>query len=189
MENYIKIDDEIMRLKATGGTLIWYKEQFGTDYNQDLLELKIQKENQKIEDTFIKSVMIGSNLIWAMAKTVDTTIPMPQVWYLKYPALNIYNDQTFDIEVFNKVLEVANDTFDKSISMYNNDEREQGDPITAEGIISLCALCGLNIDDINKLPVGMIANVVTQYVNMRFGNDEDDEKNATQDDINNFFMM
>ena len=31
MENYIKIDDEIMRLKATGGTLIWYKEQFGTD--------------------------------------------------------------------------------------------------------------------------------------------------------------
>ena len=188
MERYIKIDDEIMRLKATGGTLIWYKEQFGTDYTQDLQSLRIHKESQSVENTLIKSIMIGSNLIWAMAKTVDITISVPQLWYAKYPAINIYNDKTFDIEVFNKVLEIANNIFNKSISMYNNDEREQGEPLTAEGIISLCALCGMNIDDINKLPVGMIANVITQYVKMRFGSDEE-EKNATQDDINNFFMM
>lgn len=189
MESYIKIDDEIMRLKATGGTLIWYKEQFGTDYTQDLQSLRIKKESQSIEDTLIESVMIGSNLIWAMAKTIDVNIPVPQLWYAKYPAINIYNDKTFDIEVFNKVLEIANNIFNKSISMYNDDDTEQGEPLTAEGIISLCALCGMNIDDINKLPVGMIANVVTQYVNMRYGNSDEEEQEATQDDINNFFMM
>ena len=62
-------------LKATGGTLLIFKEEFGKNMFNVISHL--DKLNEDIDIAF--------QIIWAMAKTADRTIPSFNEWYSDIP--------------------------------------------------------------------------------------------------------
>ncbi len=103
----IPIDGKQIRFKATGGTGYRYKAQFGREYIADAVTLQefsdtrqeIKKQvNGKTEITvtydYTKlSLQTPHNILSALAKTADDSIPAPQAWldsFETFPVMDIF---------------------------------------------------------------------------------------------------
>lgn len=85
MEKTLTIDGRAINFKCTGGTLMRYRNQFGSEFFADLASLSTAKKDpSKINFSVIE------NMTWVLAKTADPTIPDPQTWYDSFDEIDIF---------------------------------------------------------------------------------------------------
>ena len=117
LEKTIVIDNKQVRLKATAALPKRYKAQFGRDYFADLMKVakvfgKGMKRNFGIQDISFASLdhmdmEVFYDIIWAMAKTADRTIPDPLEWLDGFDAFPLK-------EIMDDVKELLTDTMPTS---------------------------------------------------------------------------
>ncbi len=76
MEKTIQIDGKNINFRCTAGTLRRYRNQFNREFLADLSKLAEIKEDMT-KFTFEPF----ENIVWAMAKTADNSIPDMQTWF------------------------------------------------------------------------------------------------------------
>ncbi|MCM3783668.1 hypothetical protein M3231_11855 [Neobacillus mesonae] len=59
--------------------------------------------------------------------------------------------------------------------------------MTLELLMTAALGRGLLLSDFDDMTIGMIYDFIYQYDNLRQGGDKEEVRNATQDDINDFF--
>ena len=178
MECTVTIDGKAIALKATGGTLIRYKEQFEEEYYDDVLKISAIKKNQSADlaEKIMLSAETGYKLIWAMAKTADNAIPNPDEWI-----------ETFEDFPITEILPVANELLTKSMNScrQGGEKSESGEQFSSENLVACCAICGFSTDDIDNRSIGFLMNCINEYAEIKSG-DSDKVRNATQADFDNF---
>lgn len=165
MEKTLKLGNEEIVIRASTAVLIYYKEQFGTEYMDDQKELKSTGDDNK-------AVLMGGQLIWAMAKAADENIKPPQEFYEEIG--------NFDLE---RAMIEAAELFDKSCQGVNNISNNGRSELTSEGIVSAALSCKMSLNDLNKLSLAMTINIIDEYCAMRNG--EEGYRQATQEDFDN----
>jgi len=106
MEKTIEIDGKQVRFKSTAATPLRYKTQFGKDFFSDLFKLyplakiteKEHKSEEEKEKAFAEAFQqidfeMFYNILWAMAKTADKSIPEPIEWldqFEVFPLMDIF---------------------------------------------------------------------------------------------------
>ena len=176
IEKLIQTKENAFVIKATAGALIRYKQQFGTEYLDDLKSIKnvdIADENNQL-----RILTIGYQLLWSMAKTADNNIFPPEQF------LEIICDN--DILKLKTYIEQAEKLFDESmqgIKEYGN--AKSNSDLTVETLIATATMCGLNTTDIDNLSVATLLNSINEYWKIRNG--EETVRTATQADIDAFF--
>ncbi|MER2057841.1 MAG: hypothetical protein ABTA16_03390 [Niallia sp.] len=83
-EKTVMINGKLIHFKHNVQTHELYKETFQTDLKADLASLA-RMDNNYIEATF----GVYPQLLWALAKTVDSTIPPFVAWYKQLGEINI----------------------------------------------------------------------------------------------------
>lgn len=151
----VTINDNNFTLAATGGMITIYKQQFGTEYYEDLEEISTASQ-----ESTKKSLYNAYKLIWAMSKAADNSITDPDNWinsYKEFPLLQL--------------IPCALDVLTKSFSQITKDEDEEtdGEKMTAENLVACCLACGMSIADINNLDIGFLINSVSEYVKIKSG--------------------
>lgn len=89
MEKTLTIDGKKVRFKATGGTMLRYKMQFGREYLADCAELSKLEKSKNIKDLDFTPFY---RIIWVLAKTADPEIPDLLEWldgFECFPVLDI----------------------------------------------------------------------------------------------------
>ena len=94
MEKILTIDGRQVKFKSTGAFLLKYKAQFGRDALQDIFRLQnaINAKTNEIKDLSALDLEVFYNLIWALAKTADPSIPPPMEWldtFSEFPLIDI----------------------------------------------------------------------------------------------------
>ena len=94
MEKILTIDGRQVKFKSTGAFLLKYKAQFGRDALQDIFRLQnaINTKTNEIKDLSALDLEVFYNLIWALAKTADPSIPPPMEWldtFSEFPLIDI----------------------------------------------------------------------------------------------------
>lgn len=103
MEKTIKIDGQSIRFKSTGATPLRYKNQFGSDFFADLMNMlpaaSLAEEGGgtelSIEDIQGIDFEVLYNIVWVLAKTADSDIPEPIVWldeFGEFPIIDIFSE-------------------------------------------------------------------------------------------------
>lgn len=102
MEKLLEIDGKQINFKTTAATALHYKAQFHRDYLVDVLKLVKLKKLQNLDvnnldfDELSQVDFNGMyNLVWALAKTADRTIPDPISWFdqfQEFPIMEIFYD-------------------------------------------------------------------------------------------------
>lgn len=164
MERIISIGKKKVKLRASAAVLVIYKGQFGSDYTEDMASI-----DRSLERAFIT----GCRILWSMAKSADDNIPPPEVW--------IEELGEFDAE---QVFLQTKKLFEESCGDINSDSSEYGEPLTAESLATSALVCKLSITDLNKMSVSMALSIMSEYCNLRSG--EEKVRNATQEDFDNF---
>jgi hypothetical protein len=82
MEKIIEIDGQQVKFKSTGAYLLKYRAQFGRDAIQDLcrVEKSIDTKSKEIVDLPAFDLLVFYDMVWALAKAADPTIPPPMEW-------------------------------------------------------------------------------------------------------------
>ena len=86
METTITIDGRDVRFKSTAATPLRYKAQFQSDFFADLMKMhalsKLSLDTNEMDYEALKHIdfEVFYNIIWAMAKTADKSIPEPLTW-------------------------------------------------------------------------------------------------------------
>lgn len=167
MEKTVIMGETEVVLRASAGVLVIYKEQFGTEYINDLAELKENEENERAID-------IGGKLIWAMAKAHDDKTPPPVEFYEEVGSFDMSG-----------VFASAADLFDRSCEgikeISDSDGSEQ---LTAEELVTSALLCKMTVADLNKMSLAMVINIISDYCAIKSG--EGITREATQRDYDNF---
>lgn len=88
MEKTIEISGKKVRFKATGGTMLRYKEQFGREYLADCAELARLEKSKNISDLDLTPFY---RIAWALAKTADPEIPELLDWLDEFDAFPIFD--------------------------------------------------------------------------------------------------
>ena len=91
MEKTINIGGKNIKFKCTGGTMMRYRNQFNSEFLIDLEKLS-KNTNDNIEKLSLQPI---EQIIWALAKTADDTIPEPLIWldsFESFPIVDIYKD-------------------------------------------------------------------------------------------------
>lgn len=185
MEKTVKLNGNFIGLKASGGVLINYKQQFGVDYNADI---KTIAEMQDEKNKLLGNMIAGSRLIWSMAKAADPKTPNPELFYNIYSEIDI-NSTKFNADTFTQLLETCNKLFEQSFTSYIDKESDRyvgGDDLTTESLIANAVSCGLSTDDVYNLPVGMVLNTIKEYCDIHSGKEKERIKIGTQTDFDNF---
>lgn len=103
MEKTIEIDGQNIRFKSTGATPLRYKNQFGSDFFADLMNMlpaaSLAEEDGdtklSIEDIQGIDFEVLYNIVWVLAKTADKDIPEPIVWldeFSAFPIIDIFSE-------------------------------------------------------------------------------------------------
>lgn len=169
----IKIGKKDYILKNTASVLLIYKNQFGTDYLEDVLHistLECVKNTRQIG-------VIGYQLLWSMLKAGNSEIPDPDVFYSEIPANHLTDlinlAGNFFLKTFPKVQEGKNEA--------------DNSPFTAESLSVCCTSCGLTLHDMENYTLDFVIGYIDKYVDFK-----DPEKNkpakrkATQADFDRF---
>ena len=91
MEKIIKIGDNEIKMKATAGTLMRYRNNFGKDFIKDLQALQ-KKLNEKLENGAEFEALdleMFEQIAWCMAKTADNNVPDIEHWLDNFDAFDI----------------------------------------------------------------------------------------------------
>lgn len=164
MEKRIKIGNKVFNIKATAGVLIIYKQEFGSDYTEDMQEAQMSVE---------KTVEAGFKLLWSMAKAADGSIPSPEEWLEELG--------NFDIE---EAFTAAKDLFEKSCDGITSDGGGSGEKLTAENLAASALVCKMSMGDLSEMTLSMALNIISEYCDMRSA--EDGIREATQEDFDAF---
>lgn len=100
MEKTLTIDGRQVKFKSTGGTLIRYRNQFNSEFLQDLMSL--QAINLENLNGFTYKPL--EQIIWVLAKTADDSIPDILSWFDsfdEFPINKVWNELA---ELVNKSL-------------------------------------------------------------------------------------
>src|SRR5690625_5827270 len=90
MEKTLTIDGKQVKFKSTAGTTRRYRNQFGKDLFADMIKMyPIMQLQEKGIDTneldyeALQHLDFGvfENIMWALAKTADDSIPDPDTWF------------------------------------------------------------------------------------------------------------
>lgn len=99
MEKTIEIDGRQVTFKSTAATPLRYKAQFGSDFFADIIKMypimKLNKEQLSYETLQSLDLEVFYNILWAMAKTADKTIPDPLTWldgFDEFPLFDIFEE-------------------------------------------------------------------------------------------------
>lgn len=112
MEKTIKIDDKEIKFKCSASFVYRYKAQFGKDILKTIMPLiksmipligqegvKIDNVLDVLENTTDFELTDVYNIIWVLAKTADTEIPEPIIWFDEF--------ETFPLaEVITEIFEI-----------------------------------------------------------------------------------
>lgn len=91
MEKTIEISGKKVRFKATGGTTLRYKMQFGREYLSDIAKL----DNMKDGNFDNLDLTVFYQIAWVLAKTADNNIPELIEWldsFEEFPIIDIIAD-------------------------------------------------------------------------------------------------
>lgn len=103
MEKTIEIDGQNVRFKSTGATVLRYKNQFGSDFFADLIDMlpaaalaeKKGESELGLEDIQNIDFELLFNIVWVLAKTADKDIPEPIVWldsFDVFPIIDVFTE-------------------------------------------------------------------------------------------------
>ena len=90
MEKSLTIDGKQVRFKSTAGTLRRYRNQFRKDFFADVMKLyplmQLQEKGIDINNLDYQTLQnldfsVFENIMWALAKTADDSIPDPDTWF------------------------------------------------------------------------------------------------------------
>lgn len=166
MEKCIKLGNKDITLRVAAGVLVIYKEQFGTEYIDDMEALK--------EETPESAVTVGSQLLWAMAKAADDTIRPPVQFYEDIGSFDMEQAFTEAAELFAKSCENMED-------MGNGKSNER---LTSENLVTSALFCKMSYTDLCRLSLSMALNIIGQYCAVKNG--EEITHMATQEELDNF---
>lgn len=167
MERMIKIDGRDVRLKCTAGTLITYRQYFGTEYMDDRKEC-----GKSVKGT------VAYKFVWACAKTADPDILPPVDWLESFSA--------FDVSA---AFAVASAIFNESLAAVEKSEDGDENSDWVSHNVAACALmCGISYGDMLDMPIGFLLNTISAYCDIRTNKraDEPHTRKATQDDFDAF---
>ena len=173
MEKTIFIGDREINFKATGGTLCIYKQQFGTEYFEDVLKINVMKKNEQCspEKIYLKQYETGYRLIWSMAKNADKNTPDPIKWAKQF--------ETFPMS---EILPQVTALFRTS----DNESKSNGENITSESLCACAIACGLTMEDVYNMPLDFLVGCISEAVDLKCGKKKDRVKKATQQDFMRF---
>lgn len=152
MERTITAGGKPYKIRASAGALIIYKAQFGREYPEELAD---------IGDDENKAYIVGCRLLWAMARSVRDKLPTPDEWL-----------RLFKKKELKEALLVSQLLFE--ISLGNGEKDRDGDDFSSEQLMASAALCGLGMDELNSLPLGMTTDTISRYMDMRYGGGDDE---------------
>jgi hypothetical protein len=99
VEKTLTIDGQEVKFKSTGGTPLRYKAQFQKDFLADMMKLNMLKrldfKNLNPDEFDLFDFEPYYNLVWALAKTADPSIPEPIAWldrFESFPVLRIADE-------------------------------------------------------------------------------------------------
>lgn len=98
MEKTIQIDGKNINFRCTAATLRRYRNQFNREFLSDLSKLVNAKE-----DMSDFSFEPFENVVWAMAKTADNSIPDVQTWLDSFTDFSV-------IDVFTQLQDIIIDS-------------------------------------------------------------------------------
>lgn len=90
MEKTLTIDGKKVTFKSTAGTLRRYRNQFGRDFFADIVKMmplmqlyESGIDTNKLDYSILKQLdfSVFENIMWALAKTADKSIPDPDEWF------------------------------------------------------------------------------------------------------------
>jgi hypothetical protein len=164
MEKSIIMGSRKVTLRASAGALVVYKDQFGSEYTEDIEALKENPEN---------ALTVGCQLIWSMAKVADDRTEPPIDFF--------ENIGEFDTE---KAFAEATDLFDRSCRNINSAGENGKDKLTSENLVTSALICKMSFSDLCRLPLSMAINIIGEYCALKSG--EEPTRWATQEDFDNF---
>lgn len=90
MEKTLTIDGKKVTFKSTAGTLRRYRNQFGRDFFADIVKMmplmqlyESGIDTNELDYSILKQLdfSVFENIMWALAKTADKSIPDPDEWF------------------------------------------------------------------------------------------------------------
>lgn len=175
MERAIMIGDKAVVLSNSSRALVYYREQFGREYFD---ELKAAETVEGFKKT-IRLECIGFQILWAMAKAADCTISPPNQWMRELGKISV-----------KRAVAEAERMIYEGMETHSKSEGGEKKPYKTENLISACIACGLSVDWALNMPLGMLIDILNEYANSRkAGADEkgkDTLREATQADYDDF---
>ena len=90
VEKTLTIDGKKVTFKSTAGTLRRYRNQFGRDFFADIVKMMPLMQlyengidTNELDYSILKQLdfSVFENIMWALAKTADKSIPDPDEWF------------------------------------------------------------------------------------------------------------
>lgn len=186
MEKTLIIDGKEVRLKSTAGTLRRYRNQFNKDFFADIMKMYplmqlqakgIDTNNLDYQTLQHIDFSVFENIMWALAKTADNSIPDPDTWFdsfEEFPVMEILPEIQGLIE---KSLQGTKKKMKK--------EESDGEPITTDSFLFLCKKAGLDYYDIENMTIGFCLDFIDESIE-RNKPKEQRVRRATQEDFDSF---
>lgn len=179
MEKTININGKNVNFKASGGCLIKYKQQFESEYSDDLGRIRALKDTNA-DAEIIKPLLaeVYFKLMWCMAKVADNAIPDPASWAKEFG--------NYDIS---ETMDEINELLKKSIGD-NEDDEGDGEPFRSESFINCCLFCNLTMQDVDNMSIGLLMKTVKEHIDIKSNKkgkkDKSKKRKASQADFDNF---
>lgn len=90
MEKTIEIDGRQVRFKASGGTMLRYKMQFGREYLADMADIDKLIGEDRTMDISGLDLTPFYRIVWVLAKTADDSIPDMLTWYDSFDSFPLF---------------------------------------------------------------------------------------------------
>lgn len=108
----ITIDGKDILFKSNAATPIRYKQQTGSDYFADILKMHAISEFAGAKEVPVEVLKtldfdVFYNILWAMAKTADQSIPEPLAWFDTFDEFPIFDILPEVMELLAKNLQVS----------------------------------------------------------------------------------
>lgn len=143
-----KIGNKAVTLSATGGTLCIYKQQFGTEYYNDLKD-----------ESSVNTLKTGFQIIWSMAKTATPDLPDPDAWLSSFKEFPL-------VELLPEALSLLGKSFGEA---KKEKSEESAKPLTSENLVACCLSCGLSMQDISEMSIGFLLDTISAYIDIKTG--------------------
>ncbi|WP_409229197.1 hypothetical protein [Gudongella sp. SC589] len=112
MEKIMTIDGRQVKFKSTAAYLLKYKAQFGRDAIQDLVKVleSVDSKTKEIKDISALDLGVFYDMVWALAKQADPTIPPPMEWLDGFDTFPLLDKENFPVW-----LEMIQSSFSSSV--------------------------------------------------------------------------